>query len=196
MRHMRFLFLLRPATKPDKDLTEEVGGLFPRGAEEIKISILGSQAVRGEFSLDGRPDPRENRCALAISAIKSREKVGFTVGATAAFVVWALRKRGDAQTVRKQGFAPEAIVPDKLRSDDALDSETHALVGKFQIGQIFFRFDFAKARRGLSGTIWLFSSALLRDVGIDHSEHAYVNFKKSFGPSSLPAILAQKVVPR
>ena len=74
MRHMRFLFLLRPATKPDKDLTEEVGGLFPRGAEEIKISILGSQVVRGEFSLDGRPDSRENRRALAMSAIRSREK--------------------------------------------------------------------------------------------------------------------------
>jgi hypothetical protein len=59
MRHMQFLFLLRPATKPDKDLTEEVGELFPRGAEEIKTSILGSQAVRGEFSLDGRPDSRE-----------------------------------------------------------------------------------------------------------------------------------------
>jgi len=32
-----------------------VGGLFPRVAQEIKI-FLGSQAVRGEFSLDGRPD--------------------------------------------------------------------------------------------------------------------------------------------
>src|SRR5712671_5262279 len=120
MRHMRFLFLLRPATKPDKDLTEEVGGLFPRGAEEIKISILGSQVVRGEFSLDGRPDSRENRRALAMSASAVAKKVGFPVGATAAFVVWALsRKPGDAQTVRRQGFAPEAIVPDKLRSDDA-----------------------------------------------------------------------------
>jgi hypothetical protein len=29
MRHMRFLFSLRSATKPDKNLTEEVGGLFP-----------------------------------------------------------------------------------------------------------------------------------------------------------------------
>jgi hypothetical protein len=53
MRHMRFLFFVTIATKPDKGLTEEVGGLFPRGAEEIQISILGSQVVPGEFSLDG-----------------------------------------------------------------------------------------------------------------------------------------------
>jgi hypothetical protein len=109
--------LLRPATKPDKDLTEEVGGLFLRGAEEIKISILGSQVVRGEFSLDGRPDSRENRRALAMSAIRSREKVpGRGDGRVRGL---SIVTPGDAQNVRKQGFAPEAIVPDKLRSDDA-----------------------------------------------------------------------------
>jgi hypothetical protein len=89
-----------------------------------------------------------------MSAIKSREKArvhGRSDGRVCGLGI--ARKRGDAQTVRKQGFGPEAIVPDKLRSNDALDSETHALVRKFQIGQIFFRFDFAKARRGLSGTI-------------------------------------------
>jgi hypothetical protein len=53
MRHMRFLFLLRPATKPDKDLTEEVGGLFPRVAQKIEISVLGAQVVRGESHLTG-----------------------------------------------------------------------------------------------------------------------------------------------
>jgi hypothetical protein len=121
IRHMRFLFWLRPATKPARQgLDRGSGRIIPRVAEEIKISILGSQVVRGEFSLDGRPDSRKNRRAFAMSAIKSRERVGFPVGATAAFVVWASsRKPGDAQTVRKQGFAPEAIVPDKLRSDDA-----------------------------------------------------------------------------
>jgi hypothetical protein len=134
---MRFLFLLRPATKPDKDLTEEVGGLFPRGAEEIEISILGSQVVRGKSSLDGRPDSHENRCALAMSAINSREK-GRVHGRSDGRVrgLGIARKRGDAQTVRKQGFAPEAIVPDKLRSDDALDSGL-TLELKFRLADIF-----------------------------------------------------------
>ena len=70
-------------------------------------------------SLIGLADSGENRRALAMSAIKGAKKVGCPVGATAALVVGALsRKPGDAQTVRKHGFAPEAIVPDKLRSDD------------------------------------------------------------------------------
>jgi hypothetical protein len=30
MRHVRFLFLSYDQQKPDKDLTEEVRGLFPR----------------------------------------------------------------------------------------------------------------------------------------------------------------------
>jgi hypothetical protein len=57
---MRFLFLLRPATKPDKDLTEEVGELFPRVAQEIEISILGSLVVRGESSLTPSISKSEN----------------------------------------------------------------------------------------------------------------------------------------
>jgi hypothetical protein len=52
-----------------------------------------------------------------MSAIKGAKKVGFPVGATAALVVWALsRKPGEMRKLlRKQGFAPEAIVTDKLR---------------------------------------------------------------------------------
>jgi hypothetical protein len=74
-----------------------------------------------------------------MSAIKSREKGRVHCRSDGRVRGLGIaRKRGDAQTVRRQGFAPEAIVPDKLRSDDALDSETHALVGKFRIGQIFF----------------------------------------------------------
>jgi hypothetical protein len=49
-------------SQPDKSLTGELGGLFPRVAREIKI-IFGSQVVRGEFSLDGRLD-----CGRAPSA--------------------------------------------------------------------------------------------------------------------------------
>jgi adenosylmethionine-8-amino-7-oxononanoate aminotransferase len=30
MRHMRFLVFVTTATKPDKELTEEVSGIFPR----------------------------------------------------------------------------------------------------------------------------------------------------------------------
>jgi hypothetical protein len=82
-----------------------VHGLFPRVAQKIEISVLGSQVVRGEFSLDGRPDSGENRQALAMSRIKGAKKVGFPVGTTAAFVVWALsRKPGDAQTAQKAGL--------------------------------------------------------------------------------------------
>jgi len=39
-------------SQPDKSLTGELGGLFPRVAREIKI-IFGSQVVRGEFSWTG-----------------------------------------------------------------------------------------------------------------------------------------------
>jgi len=56
MRHMRFLFFSYDQQKPDKDLTEEVRGLFPRVAKKIEVSILGSQVRRGEFSVDGRAD--------------------------------------------------------------------------------------------------------------------------------------------
>jgi hypothetical protein len=69
MRHMRFLFFSYDQQKPDKDLTEEVRGLFPRVAKKIEISVLGSPVGRGEFSSDGRPDSGENRRALAMSAI-------------------------------------------------------------------------------------------------------------------------------
>jgi hypothetical protein len=60
MRHMRFLFFSYDQQKPDKDLTEEVRGLFPRVAKKIEISVLGSPVGRGEFSSDGRPDSGEN----------------------------------------------------------------------------------------------------------------------------------------
>jgi hypothetical protein len=76
MRHMRFLFFCYNQQKPDKDLTDEVRGLFPRVAKQIEISNLGSQVVHGEFSLDGRPDSGENRRALTMSAIKGAKKVG------------------------------------------------------------------------------------------------------------------------
>jgi hypothetical protein len=36
MRHMRFLFSSYDQQKPDKDLTEEVRGLFPRVAKKLK----------------------------------------------------------------------------------------------------------------------------------------------------------------
>ena len=120
MHHVRFLFFCYDQQMPYENLTEEVRGLFPRVAEEIKISTLGSQVVSGEFSLDGRPDSRKNRRALAMSAIKSREK-GRDPGRSDGRVrgLGIVTKTRRCATVRRQGFAPEAIVPDKLRSDDA-----------------------------------------------------------------------------
>jgi len=52
-----------------------------------------------------------------MSAIKGAKKVGFPGGATAAF--WFGHCHGNPamrKLLRKQGFAPEAIVTDKLRS--------------------------------------------------------------------------------
>ena len=89
--------------KPDKDLTEEVHGLFPRVAQKIEISVLGAQVVRGESHWTGGLG-RESAC-VSDERHQSREKVGFRVGAAAALVVWALsRKPGDAQTAQKAGL--------------------------------------------------------------------------------------------
>jgi hypothetical protein len=98
-------------------LTEEVHGLFPRVPQKIEISVLGSQVVRGEFSLDGRPDSGENRQALAMSRIKGAKKVGSRSERRPRS--WFGHCHGNPEMrkpLRKQGFAPEAIVTDKLRS--------------------------------------------------------------------------------
>jgi hypothetical protein len=71
MRHMRFLYFATTSKKPDKNLTQEVRGLFPRVAKTIEISINGSQVVRGEFTLDGRPRLDGQQQALTYDPVVS-----------------------------------------------------------------------------------------------------------------------------
>ena len=63
MRHMRFLPFCYDQQQPDKDLTEEVRGLFPRVAQKIEISVLGAQVqvVRGASRWTGGLG-RESAC--------------------------------------------------------------------------------------------------------------------------------------
>jgi hypothetical protein len=58
---MRFLPFCYDQQQPDKDLTEEVRGLFPRVAQKIEISVLGAQVVRGESRWTGGLG-RESAC--------------------------------------------------------------------------------------------------------------------------------------
>jgi hypothetical protein len=116
MRHMRFLFFCYVQQKPDKDLTEEVRGLFPRVAQKIEISVLGAQVVRGESHLTGGLG-RESAC-VSDERHQRREKgrvPGRSDGRVSDLGI-VTETRRCAPLLRKQGFAPEAIVTDKPRS--------------------------------------------------------------------------------
>jgi hypothetical protein len=95
-----------------------VRGLFPRVAKKIEISILGSKVRCAEFSLDGRADSGENRRAFSDERHQRREKRSGSRSEQRA-CSWLGHCQGNPEMrklLRKQDFAPEAIVTDNLRS--------------------------------------------------------------------------------
>jgi hypothetical protein len=67
MRHTRFLVFVATSTKPDKDLTEEVGGLFPRGVRLNVFSTLLNTPPTSSARFDQISSLIELACCIAIT---------------------------------------------------------------------------------------------------------------------------------